>query len=141
MDHLTKLEEMLNQANLEIKNGKYEPRTYFKPAYKAEEDGDTPINRNDFRSTIHWEGNIETDSLGQANLVFWNSDAITTFKATLEGFGTDGSIGRSEATYFTQLPFGMRAKVPTIAVTGDIIEIQLNSGSIPIRPLFSLPFL
>ena len=24
MDHLTKLEEMLNQANLEIKNGKYE---------------------------------------------------------------------------------------------------------------------
>ena len=24
MDHLTKLEEMLDQANLEIKNGKYE---------------------------------------------------------------------------------------------------------------------
>ena len=111
---------------LNFKNGKYEPRVFFMPAYKAQEDGDAPINRSDFRSTVHWEGNIETDSLGQAQVVFWNSDAITTFKATLEGFGKDGSIGRNEMTYFTQLPFGMMAKVLTIAVTGDIIQIPLT---------------
>ena len=111
---------------LHFKNGKYEPRTFFMPAYNAQEDGDAPIRRTDFRSTVHWEGDIETDSLGETQIVFWNSDAITTFKATLEGFGKNGSIGRSEATYFTQLPFGMRVKVPTIAVTGDIIQIPLT---------------
>ena len=126
---------------LNFKNGKYEPRTFFMPAYKAQEDGDAPLRRNDFRSTVHWEGDIKTDSTGQANIVFWNSDAITTFKATLEGFGNDGSIGRTETTYFTQLPFGMRAKVPTIAVTGDIIQIPLilmNNSDEKLKGKFSV---
>ncbi len=58
--------------------------------------------------------------------MFCNSDATTTFRTTIEGFGNQGQIGRSEYEYFTQLPFAMHAKSPALALSGDQITVPLT---------------
>lgn len=79
----------------------------------------TDTTRNDFASTIYWNGNVVTDKSGRAKVEFTTNDLISSFKTTVEGFGDDGSIGRSEANFSTNLPFAMDAKIPTEMVAGD----------------------
>jgi uncharacterized protein YfaS (alpha-2-macroglobulin family) len=99
-----------------VPNGYYRAREFSAPVYKEE---DKIELRNDFRSTIYWNGNVETDRSGRAIVEFYNCDAISSFKATIEGFSADGMIGRAEKTFFTQLPFSMSVKAP-IAVSTTI---------------------
>lgn len=101
----------------------YRAREFASPIYESTQ---TPEVRTDFRSTVFWKGNIEVDRKGKASLEFYNSDAITSFRATAEGIGTDGSVGRKEQTYFTQLPFSMDAKVPVEVSMGDLVYIPLT---------------
>ena len=42
---------------------------------------------------------------------------ISSFKTTVEGFGDDGSIGKAEAIFSTNLPFSMDAKIPNEMVS------------------------
>jgi uncharacterized protein YfaS (alpha-2-macroglobulin family) len=81
--------------------------------------------RTDFRPTVYWNPTVSVGADGQARLVFYNNDAITQFRVTIEGFGSDGGIGRVEYKYFTQLPFEMVTKVPKEVLTGDQITIPL----------------
>lgn len=81
--------------------------------------------RTDFRSTIYWNPNVRVGKDGKAKLVFYNNDAISQFRVTIEGFGNNGEIGRMEYKYFTQLPFEMITKVPREVLTGDQISIPL----------------
>ncbi len=81
--------------------------------------------RTDFRSTVYWNPRVRIGQDGQANLEFYNNDAITQFRVTVEGFGADGGIGRVAYKYFTQLPFEMITKVPKEVLTGDQITIPL----------------
>lgn len=91
--------------------------------------------RTDFRSTIYWNPAVVVEN-GEANLSFYNNDAITQFRVTVEGFGQQGEIGRAEQKYFTQLPFEMLTKVPKEVLTGDKITIPLtltNNTSSPLK--------
>ncbi|MGH1337293.1 MAG: MG2 domain-containing protein [Aureispira sp.] len=81
--------------------------------------------RTDFRSTIYWNPNVVVKN-GEATINFYNNDAITQFRITVEGFGAQGQIGRVEHQYFTQLPFEMLTKVPREVLTGDKINIPLT---------------
>jgi alpha-2-macroglobulin-like protein len=101
----------------------YRARQFSAPVYDKKEIVET---RTDFRSTVYWNGNIEIDRTGKKVVEFYNSDDITSFRATAEGFAVDGMIGRTEMTYFTQLPFSMRTKIPAEVVAGDIISIPLT---------------
>jgi hypothetical protein len=85
-----------------------------------------PEVRTDFRSTIHWQGNIMTERNGKATVEFYNNDEISTFKATVEGIGVEGSVGRKEFTYFTQQPFSMSVKIPVEMTMGDVISLPLT---------------
>jgi alpha-2-macroglobulin-like protein len=67
-----------------------------------------------------------TDEKGEANIEFYNSDALTTFRATLEGIGTTGTAGRSEARYSTQQLLNLSAKAPDKVLTGDVVRIPLS---------------
>lgn len=98
-------------------------REFYAPKYK---DAEAVSVRDDFRSTIYWNPSIQTGRNGKATVEFYNSDDITTFKATVEGICLDGSIGNGSTTYFTQLPFGMNVKVPTNLLTGDLVKIPLT---------------
>jgi len=97
-------------------------RVFAAPNY---EDKQQPEMRTDFRKTIYWNPNIAVKD-GQASLSFYNSDAITQFRVTLEGFSNKGGLGRAEQKYFTQLPFEMITKVPREVLTGDIVNIPLT---------------
>ena len=101
----------------------YRAKEFAAPVYTQNEKVEI---RNDFRSTIYWNGNIEIDKRGIAVIEFYNCDAVSSFRAVVEGISTDGTIGRAEKTFFTQLPFAMNVKVPIEVVTEDIISIPLT---------------
>ncbi len=107
----------------DFKNGYYIAREFYVPKYKAKIKGEA---RNDFRPTIFWNSNVETDADGKANIEFYNSDDLTTFKVTIEGITTNGKIGNNTHTYFTQMPFGMRTKFPTQVLIGDKLTIPVT---------------
>jgi len=101
-----------------IRARKYPETTYSQAEMNVE-------MRSDFRSTIYWNPSIETDRNGKATVTFHNSDAITSFCATIEGVGA-GSVGRKEFRYFTQLPVQMTVKIPTELAFGDEFSIPLT---------------
>lgn len=98
----------------------YRARQFPKKVYKASD-----TTRNDFGTTVYWNGSIETDRNGRAKVEFYNNDAITSYRATLEGFTNDGGIAHAESTYNTQLPFTMDVKIPSDLVSGDKMMIPI----------------
>ncbi|MFK7776436.1 MAG: carboxypeptidase-like regulatory domain-containing protein [Saprospiraceae bacterium] len=107
----------------DFKNGFYVAREFYVPKYKTKIKGEA---RNDFRPTIYWNSNVETDANGNANVAFYNSDDLTTFKVTIEGITQNGKIGNNTHTYFTQMPFGMRTKFPAQVLMGDKLTIPVT---------------
>jgi TonB-dependent SusC/RagA subfamily outer membrane receptor len=97
-------------------------REFYCPVYKKSDKID---ERSDFRTTIYWNPDIKTDKKGSTTVSFYNSDEITTFRAIAEGLGIKGLVGRTEATYFTQLPFTIETKIPPYLTYGDIVEIPI----------------
>jgi len=81
--------------------------------------------RTDFRETIYWDGDITVNSKGLAYIEFYNNDAVSSFRTTVEGVGV-GMVGRAEKTFFTQLPFAMFVKVPNQVVFQDLVTVPLT---------------
>jgi len=119
-----KMRQLSTSNNTEFQSTNYyRSREFPKIVYKS----DKPVEkRNDFRTTIFWAGDIELDKKGKAEIEFYNSDAVTTFRATVEGIAADGAPGRAEKTYFTQLPFSLTTKLPIVSVNGDKIIVPLT---------------
>lgn len=118
-DDLEKAGEIVAPANAAY----YRAREFAAPVYAGQQDVEV---RTDFRTTIFWKGNIEVDRKGVATVEFYNSDAITSFRATVEGISEDGMLGHAEQTYFTQLPFSMSVKIPVEVATEDMVSIPLT---------------
>ncbi len=98
-------------------------KTFYSPQYTIRE---KVAARTDFRKTIYWNPSINVGRNGRAEIEFYNNDDISQFRATLEGFASDGGIGHAEAIFYTQLPFQMTCKVPTNVLTGDRVAIPLT---------------
>lgn len=97
--------------------------------------------RNDFRSTLYFNGTIETDRRGMAQIEFYNSDAITSFRSTVEGVGAGGLVGHGESVHATRLPFSIDAKAPVSVAMGDRLELPLtltNTTDEPIKGRLSI---
>jgi len=101
----------------------YRAKQFAAPVYKKDE---YPEQRTDFRSTVYWNPSVQVNNSGKAEVSFYNSDDITSFRATAEGIGNDGSIGRTEKTFFTQMPFSLTTKFPSEVVTEDLVSIPLT---------------
>lgn len=110
----------------------YRARQFAAPIYDKQETIET---RTDFRNTIYWNPNVELDRTGTKTVEFYASDDITSFRTTVEGIATDGSIGRKESTIFTQLPFAMSTKIPVEVATEDIVSIPLTLKNNTDKPL------
>jgi len=113
------------QYALNFKEGLYKAREFYVPKYESYRARNVEI-RTDFRSTIYWNPNVILDAMGQATVEFYTNDDITTFKATIEGVSYGGKIGRSEATFYNQMPFSMYSKMPLTAIKGDLVKIPLT---------------
>ncbi len=101
----------------------YRARQFYAPTYKENETIET---RSDFRNTIYWNPNIEIGFSGKKTIEFFASDDITSFRTTIEGIANDGSLGRVERNFFTQLPFSMSTKIPVEVATEDFLSIPLT---------------
>ncbi len=110
----------------------YRARQFAAPVYDQAQAVEV---RTDFRSTIYWNPNVEVDRTGKKTVEFYNSDDITSFRATAEGISSDGMAGRAEKTYFTQLPFALSTKVPVEVATTDIVSIPLTLKNNTDKPL------
>lgn len=80
--------------------------------------------RTDFRETIFWKPSIQTDNQGKAEVSFFLSDAVTSFRATAEGVGA-GAAGRGDAVIGSRLPVSLAAKLPLEVTSGDRIELPV----------------
>jgi hypothetical protein len=110
----------------------YRAREFAAPVYDRQENVET---RTDFRNTIYWNPNVEIDRSGSKTLEFYTSDDITSFRTTVEGVGSDGSVGRTEKNFFTQLPFAMTTKIPVEVATEDHVSIPLTLKNNTDKPL------
>ena len=99
------------------------PKTFYMPKY----DGDNlPEERTDFRQTIYWNPVVQTDSDGIAELEFYNSDAVTSFKITAEGIGFNGLVGKEGKLYATKKLLNLDFKMPNYMVLNDIITLPIT---------------
>ncbi|MFO0433851.1 MAG: alpha-2-macroglobulin family protein, partial [Sphingobacteriaceae bacterium] len=124
-NHFAMEEEMDIDANLNQVQGVvyYRARQFAAPKYDKQENVE---NRTDFRNTIYWNPNVEIGHTGKKTIEFYTSDDITSFRTTIEGLSADGSIGRVEKNFFTQLPFAMSTKIPVEVATEDFVSIPLT---------------
>lgn len=116
----------------------YRARQFNAPAYNNQIEVET---RSDFRNTIYWNPSVEVGYSGRKTIEFYASDDITSFRTTIEGISADGSIGRCEANFFTQLPFAMSTKIPVEVATEDVLSIPLtlkNNTNGPIGGLLNI---
>ena len=110
----------------------YRARQFAAPVYDKNETVET---RTDFRNTIYWNPNVEIDKSGTKTIEFYASDDITSFRTTVEGIASDGTVGRTEKNFFTQLPFAMTTKIPVEVATEDIVSIPLTLKNNTDKPL------
>jgi len=106
-------------------NTYYRPTEFYAPVYTKKEAVVPTNERTDFRPTIYWNPQIETGMDGTANVEFYTSDALTSFRATVEGFGQDGSLGRGKKVFSNEIPMGIDVKLPARVLMGDEIKIPV----------------
>ncbi|MEO0339017.1 MAG: alpha-2-macroglobulin family protein, partial [Bacteroidota bacterium] len=96
---------------------------FYIPQYDAK---NPPKIRDDFRQTIYWNPVVQTDEEGKAELSFYNSDAITSFKIVAEGIGFNGLVGRQEKAYATKKLLSLDLKTPNYMVVNDTIALPIS---------------
>ena len=97
-------------------------RVFPVPQYAPSYDGP----RTDFRETIYWNGDVHTGDDGAADVSFVMSDAVTSFRATVEGVSTHGLPGAGEAVIQTKLPMTLDVHLPTEVTSGDEIRLPVT---------------
>jgi hypothetical protein len=68
-------------------------RVFYKPRYE------TPDNKPDYRSTLHWEPNITTDAKGEATINYYNADPKTKIQVIVQGVTGKGVPVAATAGY------------------------------------------
>jgi uncharacterized protein YfaS (alpha-2-macroglobulin family) len=107
-------------------------REFYAPKYTGDENVET---RTDFRNTVYWNANVAVDHTGKKTMEFYMSDDVSSFRATAEGISAEGTIGRGDKTFFTQLPFAMNTKIPVEVATEDLVSIPLTLTNNTDKPL------
>jgi hypothetical protein len=67
-------------------------REFYSPKYQAIESD----KKDDNRSTLYWNPNVQTDKNGGAKLSFYNSDQATIFSINVEGVSGEGNVGTAD---------------------------------------------
>lgn len=99
-------------------------RVFPTPDYR---EGFTGV-RTDFRDTVYWDPAVQTDADGHAEVRFYLSDAITTFRVTAEG-ASPSLAGRGEATVRSTLPVSLATTLPSAVSAGDQLWLPLTATS------------
>jgi hypothetical protein len=71
-------------------------RQFYVPKFSGPK---TTLQREDYRTTIHWQPIILTDKDGKGAFSYYNSDAKGPYRVTIEGIDANGNIGRTVYKY------------------------------------------
>jgi len=112
-------------------NGWAMVRVFPVPEYGKNYDGP----RTDFRETVYWNPTVQTNARGEAEVSFAVSDAVTSFRATAEGFSAAGLAGGGEATIQSRLPLVLDAHLPTEVTSGDTVKLPITIANETDEPL------
>jgi TonB-dependent SusC/RagA subfamily outer membrane receptor len=76
--------------------GLFKEKEFYVPNY-----ADPKLNTSvaDLRTTIYWNPNIITDSLGNASISFYNGDNTGKYNVILEGMDLNGHLARKVTSY------------------------------------------
>ncbi len=96
-------------------------RQFPVPNYSARYDGP----RVDFRETVFWQPQVVTGADGKAEVSFYLSDAVTSFRVTAEGVGA-GVPGRGDTLVTAKLPVSLAVKMPLEVASGDLIRLPVT---------------
>ncbi|MDX9724044.1 MAG: AgmX/PglI C-terminal domain-containing protein, partial [Myxococcota bacterium] len=96
-------------------------RVFPLPDYSGAFDG----VRNDFRETVFWNPRVKTNEQGHAELSFYLSDTVGSFRVSAEGFGAS-QLGRAEKVLSSTLPFSMSVKLPLQVSSGDMVLMPVS---------------
>ncbi len=97
-------------------------REFPAPNYEAAYDGP----RHDFRETIHWVPNVNTNAEGDAKVDFYLSDSVTSFRVHAEGVSQGGLPGRVEQLVQSKLPVSLAVKMPLEVSKGDLVRLPIS---------------
>ncbi|SFU45314.1 TonB-dependent outer membrane receptor, SusC/RagA subfamily, signature region [Pustulibacterium marinum] len=100
-----------------------QPKMFYMPVYG--EKTQPQEERTDFRNTLYWNPVIQTDANGEANFVFYNSDAISSFVITTEGIGYNGLIGHTTQEYATKKFLHIQTTTPNYMALNDTVQIPI----------------
>lgn len=98
----------------------YRARQFYAPKHIAPKRS----YKSDFRQTLYWDGIVQTNKEGKAQLSYYNSDEISTYRVMIEGIGNQ-QIGRQETTYYTKEPVELRTRFPNIIAFKDTVTVPL----------------
>lgn len=65
-------------------------RQFYHPDFDMDSHSDP--NRVDTRSTLYWNPFLQTNSMGEAVITFYNSDVATQCQVDIQGISNDGNI-------------------------------------------------
>ncbi len=82
--------------------------------------------RTDFRETIYWNPSVQTSSDGNAEVAFFASDAVTSFRATAEGVSDAGLPGGGELVIQSKMPLSLDVHLPVEVTSGDEIRLPVT---------------
>nr|WP_321451309.1 MG2 domain-containing protein [uncultured Carboxylicivirga sp.] len=95
-------------------------KEFYVPRYQSED-----VKGFDKRETVYWNPTVATDHKGKAEVEFFNSDEVTTFRTIVEGIGNNGLVGRVEGFYSSLKPLQMEAKVPPYLTFEDELDVAV----------------
>ncbi|MCL2328805.1 MAG: hypothetical protein FWC39_09900 [Bacteroidetes bacterium] len=85
--------------------------------------------RNNFyknESTAYWNGNVQTNEQGTAEVSFYNNSNSSTYRITAEGHSpAAGLVGASTKRIVTRKAFSLDTKLPLYAAVGDVINLPV----------------
>jgi hypothetical protein len=106
-------------------------RVFPAPRYDGKHTGP----RSDFRETIHWAPAVDTGEDGVAKVTFYLSDAVTSFRAVVEGRSAGGLPGRGEAVVQSKMPLSLDVRMPVEVSAGDKISLPVVLSNETDRPI------
>lgn len=81
--------------------------------------------RTKFEDTAYWNGSIQTDVTGVAQVRVNLPDNLTTWHADVRGLTTDTLVGQGQAELITGKPLLVRPVTPRFVVLGDHLELAV----------------
>ncbi len=123
--------KIANRLAQQQDNGWAVVRVFPVPEYTKAYDGP----RTDFRETVYWNPAVETDARGNAEVTFVASDAVTSFRATAEGFSAAGAAGGGQVAIQSKLPLTLDAHLPVEVTSGDTVRLPVTLTNETDQPL------